>query len=52
MKTRKATGFKSQQVNCCEINQVISKQIWTNSQKKVQNRKVTIIIQFYIFEIV
>ena len=50
--TRKATGFKFLQINCCEINQVTSSGFFgQNLQKMVQNRKVTITIEFYIFKI-
>ena len=55
-KTRKATGFKSLQVNCRDINQVTSKyQMYfldKTCKKRSKTEKVNIAIEFYIFEIV
>ena len=55
-KTRKATGLRSLQVNYLEINQATSKcqQIfWIKLAKKgLKQKKLNIIIEFYIFGIV
>ena len=51
--TRKATGFKSLQVNCCEINLVTSKcqmNFLNKTCKKRFKTEVTITIEFHIFE--